>query len=188
MAHVTLIGNLVTVAVLAFITSWNNYILPLIMLNSDRKYPWPLGIMVYQGEYSSQWNLILAFITLTILPTIVLFLLWSPAGWAGLILTLWMAYFFRGSRLRLGDRHAVLLGESFHVVALPASRSRDRRSSFRPARRNASKAATGCPAAGRFRAASILRRGTCWAAPWKVASTGSSCCRAPTTRSSTTGT
>ena len=36
--------------------------------------PWPLGIMIYQGEYSSEWNLILAFITLTILPTILLFL------------------------------------------------------------------------------------------------------------------
>ena len=30
--------------------------------------------MVYQGEYSSEWSMILAFITLTILPTIVLFI------------------------------------------------------------------------------------------------------------------
>jgi len=44
------------------------------MLNSDDLYPWPLGIMVYQGEYSSEWHLILAFVTLTILPTIILFL------------------------------------------------------------------------------------------------------------------
>src|SRR5687768_8963670 len=27
--------------------------------------------------------------------TLVLFLLWAPGGWVGLILTLWMAYFFR---------------------------------------------------------------------------------------------
>ena len=51
------------------------YLLPLVMLNTDNLYPWPLGIMVYQGEYSAEWNLILAFITLTILPTILLFLL-----------------------------------------------------------------------------------------------------------------
>ena len=31
-------------------------------------YPWPLGIMAYQGEYSTDWQLVLAFITLTILP------------------------------------------------------------------------------------------------------------------------
>ena len=35
------------------------------------------------------------FIAAAALVTIVLFLLWTPAGWAGLILTLWMAYFFR---------------------------------------------------------------------------------------------
>ena len=47
--------------------------LPLIMLNSESKYPWPLGIMVYQGEYGTEWQLVLAFITLTILPTIIVF-------------------------------------------------------------------------------------------------------------------
>ena len=40
------------------------------MLNSDAMYPWPLGIMAYQGEYSTEWNLVLAFITLTILPAV----------------------------------------------------------------------------------------------------------------------
>jgi phosphatidylserine decarboxylase len=35
------------------------------------------------------------FIAAAALTTIVLFLLWTPAGWMGLILTLWMAYFFR---------------------------------------------------------------------------------------------
>ena len=35
------------------------------------------------------------FIAAAMLATFILFLLWTPAGWAGLILTLWMAYFFR---------------------------------------------------------------------------------------------
>src|SRR5690242_4291615 len=75
---------LATVGTIAFVHSWNSYLLPLVMLNSDAMYPWPLGIMVYQGEYSSEWNLILAFITLTILPTIVLFLLAQKHIVAGL--------------------------------------------------------------------------------------------------------
>jgi raffinose/stachyose/melibiose transport system permease protein len=62
-----------TVAILSFVGSWNSYILPLIMLNSESKYPWPLGIMVYKGEFMTDWQLILAFITLTILPTIIVF-------------------------------------------------------------------------------------------------------------------
>ena len=64
---------LATVGTIAFVHSWNAYLVPLVMLNSDELYPWPLGIMVYQGEYSAEWHLILAFITLTILPTILLF-------------------------------------------------------------------------------------------------------------------
>ncbi|HEV8680399.1 MAG TPA: phosphatidylserine decarboxylase [Stellaceae bacterium] len=35
------------------------------------------------------------FIAIAALATIVLFLVWRPAGWAGLILMLWIAYFFR---------------------------------------------------------------------------------------------
>ncbi len=75
---------LATVGTIAFVNSWNAYLLPLVMLNTDALYPWPLGIMVYQGEYSSEWNLILAFIALTILPTIVLFLLAQKHIVAGL--------------------------------------------------------------------------------------------------------
>jgi raffinose/stachyose/melibiose transport system permease protein len=45
------------------------------MLNSEAKYPWPLGIMVYKGEFMTDWQLILAFITLTILPTVIVFFL-----------------------------------------------------------------------------------------------------------------
>ena len=64
---------LATVAVITFVHSWNGYLLPLVVLNRDSMYPWPLGIMAFQGEYSADWHLILAFITLTILPTVVMF-------------------------------------------------------------------------------------------------------------------
>lgn len=64
---------LATVGTITFVHSWNAYLVPLVMLNSESMYPWPLGIMVYQGEYTSDWHLILAYITLTILPTFLLF-------------------------------------------------------------------------------------------------------------------
>ena len=54
------------------------------MLNSEQLYPWPLGIMIYQGEFSSEWHLILAFITLTLLPTVLLFILAQKHIVAGL--------------------------------------------------------------------------------------------------------
>jgi raffinose/stachyose/melibiose transport system permease protein len=64
---------LATVAVITFVHSWNGYLLPLVVLNREALYPWPLGIMAFQGEYSTDWHLVLAFITLTIVPVIVMF-------------------------------------------------------------------------------------------------------------------
>lgn len=72
-----------TVAIISFVGSWNGYLLPLIILNSESKYPWTLGLMAYQGQYMTAWQLVLAFITLTILPAILMFLLaqrWIVAG------------------------------------------------------------------------------------------------------------
>ncbi len=64
-----------TVAVISFVASGNGYFLPLVVLNSESRYPWTLGLMAYQGQYSTSWQLVLAFITLTILPAIVMFLM-----------------------------------------------------------------------------------------------------------------
>lgn len=64
---------LATVAVITFVHSWNGYLLPLVVLNRENLYPWPLGIMAFQGEFSTDWHLILAYITLTILPAVVMF-------------------------------------------------------------------------------------------------------------------
>ena len=64
-----------TVAVITFVDSWNAFLLPLIVFNSESRYPWTLGLMAYQGQYSTQWQLVLAFITLTILPAILMFLM-----------------------------------------------------------------------------------------------------------------
>jgi len=64
-----------TVAVISFVASWNGYLLPLVVLDSEWRYPWTLGLMAYQGQYSTLWQLVLAFITLTILPAILMFLM-----------------------------------------------------------------------------------------------------------------
>jgi raffinose/stachyose/melibiose transport system permease protein len=64
-----------TVGVFNFVGSWNSFLLPLIVLNTDAKYTWPLGIMQFQGEYGSDWPRILAYLTLSLLPAVVAFLL-----------------------------------------------------------------------------------------------------------------
>lgn len=66
---------LATVAIISFVASWNNYLLPLVVLNNADHFPWPLGLMQYQGLYSTDWPRILAYITVTISPAIIVFLL-----------------------------------------------------------------------------------------------------------------
>ncbi len=73
-----------TVAVFTFVQSWNNYLLPLVMLTSDDMFPWPLGIMQFQGEYMTNWPPLLAYVTLTIVPAIIMFLLAQKHIVAGL--------------------------------------------------------------------------------------------------------
>lgn len=63
-----------TVAIITFVTSWNNYLLPLVVLNSPENYPWPLGLMDFRSLYSTDWPRILTYITVTIMPAIVVFL------------------------------------------------------------------------------------------------------------------
>jgi raffinose/stachyose/melibiose transport system permease protein len=75
---------LATVAVFSLVHSWNSYLLPLTLLNSPSSYPWTLTIMDYAGEYSTDWPGILAFITLTLIPAVIFFLVAQKQIIAGL--------------------------------------------------------------------------------------------------------
>jgi len=63
-----------TTAVLALVGSWNNFFLPLLVFNSESLFTLPLGVMAFQGQYASDWPLILAYLTLVMLPAIGLFI------------------------------------------------------------------------------------------------------------------
>lgn len=75
---------LATVGTFAFVQSWNNYLLPLVILNDRSRYTWPLGIMQFRGEFLVEWNMILAFVSLTIAPAIVFFIITQKYIVAGL--------------------------------------------------------------------------------------------------------
>ena len=75
---------LATVAVFQLVHAWNSYLLPLTLLNSSRSYPWTLTIMDFAGEYSTDWPMILAFITLTLVPAVIFFVVAQKQIVAGL--------------------------------------------------------------------------------------------------------
>lgn len=66
---------LITVGILAFVGSWNNYLLPLLLLSDPNQYTLPLGNAVFSTQYSSDTAKVLAFTALSMLPALTLFVL-----------------------------------------------------------------------------------------------------------------
>lgn len=66
---------IVTVMVLQFIGTWNDFITPLYMLNRSSMWPMTLAVYNFFGRFESSWNLVFADILLTILPVLVIYLL-----------------------------------------------------------------------------------------------------------------
>ncbi len=65
--------GMVTVGVLAFVGSWNAYLLPLLLLQSDMK-TLPLGVADFSSEHSADTAGVFAFTTLAMIPALVFFL------------------------------------------------------------------------------------------------------------------
>ncbi|MBN2510648.1 MAG: carbohydrate ABC transporter permease [Spirochaetales bacterium] len=57
-----------TVSILVFVQSWNQFLLPLLVLSDQAHYTIPLGVMQYQGQFASGWNQIMGFIAISLLP------------------------------------------------------------------------------------------------------------------------
>src|ERR1700753_1924550 len=65
--------GVITVAILAFIGSWNNYILPLYVLNSEANNTLPLGRQQFSSAYSQDTARVLAFPSLSMMPALIFF-------------------------------------------------------------------------------------------------------------------
>jgi len=66
--------SLAVVGMLAMVASWNNFLLPLLVLNDSSLWTVTLGVMQFQGEHSTDWATTMAYITLTMIPAIVFYL------------------------------------------------------------------------------------------------------------------
>ncbi|MFC8981197.1 carbohydrate ABC transporter permease [Streptomyces sp. NPDC057411] len=59
-----------TVSVLAIVTSWNNFFLPLLVFNDPKWQTIPVGVQQFQGQYSTDYALVLAYIVLAMVPAL----------------------------------------------------------------------------------------------------------------------
>jgi raffinose/stachyose/melibiose transport system permease protein len=65
---------LATVATLSVIAAWNEYFLCLLILADPKKWPLPLGIMQFQGQYGTDWSPIMAYVTILVVPAVLFYL------------------------------------------------------------------------------------------------------------------
>ena len=64
-----------TVAVLTFLTTWNDLAWPLIAINSDSSYTLQLGLATFQGQHRTEWSAVMAGNLIAVLPVLIAFLL-----------------------------------------------------------------------------------------------------------------
>lgn len=62
-----------TIAVFSFVAHWNDFLTPLIYLNSSEKFTLALGLQFFRGTYDTQMHLLMAASTVVLLPVILVF-------------------------------------------------------------------------------------------------------------------
>ena len=73
-----------TIAILSFVASWNDYMLPLFLLNDSTKYTLPLGVQMFSSQHSVDTAQVLAFTSLSMIPALICFTIFQKKIVGGL--------------------------------------------------------------------------------------------------------
>jgi len=65
---------LAVLAVFTFISYWNSFLWPLIIINDTAKMTVPLGLDLFLGQQGQRWELLMAAATISMVPTVILVL------------------------------------------------------------------------------------------------------------------
>ncbi|XTZ13151.1 carbohydrate ABC transporter permease [Micromonospora echinospora] len=61
---------LATVSVLAIVSSWNNFMLPLVVFTDQGWWTLPVGVQAFQGQYADDTARVLAYVVLSMVPAL----------------------------------------------------------------------------------------------------------------------
>jgi multiple sugar transport system permease protein len=78
---------IIVVALFSFLGSWNDFMGPLIYLKSDKLFTLALGLQMFQGSYTAQWDLLMAASAAVVLPCVIVFLIGQRYFLEGITLT-----------------------------------------------------------------------------------------------------
>jgi multiple sugar transport system permease protein len=79
--------TIATLSIFCFMGVWNDYFTPLIYINQEKNYTLPLGLASMKGMYSTDWPVLMAATTISILPVLIAFLLAQDAFVKGVMLS-----------------------------------------------------------------------------------------------------
>jgi multiple sugar transport system permease protein len=69
--------SIATLVIFTFVTNWNDFMGPMIYLNSTELKTVQLGIRMFMGQYSTEYGLIMAASVVSLIPVIVVFLIFQ---------------------------------------------------------------------------------------------------------------
>lgn len=67
--------GLITLTIFVFIQSYHSFFWPLVMMRSTHRYTLPIGLLFFDSSQGQQTNLLMAAITMSVLPMIIIFVL-----------------------------------------------------------------------------------------------------------------
>lgn len=65
---------LMTLIIFTFMNTWNDFLRPLIFINSEEKWTLAMGLAQFQGTYVSQWNQMMAGALISMLPILLVYI------------------------------------------------------------------------------------------------------------------
>lgn len=77
---------LATLAIIDSLATWNEFLIALVLISGNAARTVPIGLLQFQGEYSSQYTLLMAGVTISIIPVLIIFIFlqrYFVAGLAG---------------------------------------------------------------------------------------------------------
>jgi multiple sugar transport system permease protein len=81
------IPALTTLGLFSFMGNWNNFLTPLIYLNTRTKFTVPLIIRSFQNQYYSNWTLLMAASCISIIPIVIIYIFTQRYFIAGVVMS-----------------------------------------------------------------------------------------------------
>lgn len=63
--------------ILDFVATWNEFAMALVLLQDSGKWTLPLGLMIFQGQFSSNYGQLNAAIIMTVLPAVIVYMIFQ---------------------------------------------------------------------------------------------------------------